>query len=291
MSARVRSATRGTFVERADDRHVALRSSLLDGRVLPAPDLAPEAVARKDGIDGIEAVLRRQLDRHGLGLVTLEDPLVGPALLALGDRLGDVMPETDPAVRPNVESGKILHLVSAEGNTADVSRQPFATGPLSLHSEGSGRPTREQPRYVVLMCRHPGDDENAAQTVLVPFTSVDDRLRAGDREILGHLRYDRPGVPTIRRVMDGRAVYSFRDFQAGALDWVCDTGRYVPEDVPAALAALLTAMYDEGAARALRWRRGLLAVIDNTWVFHGRSAAPFRGSTRHRHLQRLRITA
>lgn len=291
MSVGIPATMRGTFLERDDDRHIAKRSALLDGRILPAPELVPEPVPAGSGPAEVEAVLRHQLGRHGLGLVALDEPLASPDLLALGDRLGTIMPETDPAVQPNVESGRILHLISAEGNTAGVSRQPFATSALSLHSEGSGRPTASQPRYIVLMCLHAGDDENAAQTVLVPFASVDERLGPTEREILGRLRYDRPGVPTIRRSVQGRPVYSFRDFQADALDWVCDTDRFGPEEVRGALAALLEAMYDGGGARGLQWRPGLLAVIDNTWVFHGRSAAPFRGSTRHRHLKRLRITA
>jgi hypothetical protein len=281
---------RGTFREQADDSHIALRAALLDGRALPAPEFAPQSVTDEGGVAGIGAVLRRQLDQCGLGLVALDEPLAGPDFIALGERLGELIPETDPAVQPNVESGRILHLISAEGNTADVFRQPFGTGPLSLHSEGSGRPASGQPRYIVLMCLHPGDDENAAQTVLVPFAAVDARLPVVDREILGHVRYDRPGVPTVRRVVDGRPVYSFRDFQADALDWVCNTDRFAPQEVCGALAGLLQAMYNEVGARALRWRPGLLAVIDNTWWFHGRSAAPFAGSTRHRHLKRLRIT-
>lgn len=286
-----RPAVRGTFLERPDDPHVALRAALLDGRALPAAQPAPEPLPAGVGVAGVEAVLRGQLDRHGIGLVALDEPLSSPELTALGDRLGDIMPETDPAVQANVEDGRILHLISAEGNTADVSRQPFATGWLSLHSEGSGRPAPSQPRYIVLMCLHPGDDENAAQTVLVPFAPVDARLTAAQREILDHLRYDREGVPTIRRVVDGRAVYSFRDFQADELNWVCESDRFGPQEVREALTALLRAMYDEAGAWALQWRRGLLAVIDNTWSFHGRSAAPFAGSSRHRHLARIRITA
>jgi hypothetical protein len=284
------STTRGAFLERRDDRHIALRAALLDGRILPAPDLPPRPVAPEVGVGVIEAVLRRQLEQHGLGLVALDEPLASPELLALAARLGRIMPEADPAVQPNVEGGQILHLISAEGNTADVSRQPFASGPLSLHTEGSGRPTSGQPRYIMLMCLHSGDDENAAQTVLKPFTSVDARLRPVEREILGHIRYDRPGVPTVRRMDNGRAIYSFRDFRSDALNWVCDTDRFGPEEVRGALAALLEAMYAEAGAQALHWSRGMLAIIDNTSSFHGRSAAPFAGSTRHRNLKRIRIT-
>lgn len=285
-----RSPGRGTFVERMDDPHIALRSALLDGRLLPPPRIDARSVSVADGVAAVESTLRSQLDRCGLGLVTLDEPLASADLIALGERLGQLVPETDPAVQRNVESGRILHLISADGNTAEQSRQPFATGSLSLHSEGSGRPVSDQPRYILLTCLHPGDDENAAQTVLVPFAAVDAGLRAADREILDHLRYDRPDMPTVRRMVDGRPVFSFRDFRDDALDWVCDPDQGGPEKVRGALAGLLQAMYDEAGARAIRWRTGLLAVIDNTWWFHGRSAAPYLRSTRHRHLKRLRIT-
>ncbi|WP_229402118.1 TauD/TfdA family dioxygenase [Micromonospora okii] len=284
------TSTRGSFLEHPHDRHVPMRAALLGGRGLPPPELAPEPVPAGCPVDRVEEVLRRQLTAHGLGLVDLGAPLTSADLLELGHRLGDVMPETDPAVLPNVEDGRILHLVSAEGDTADTTRQPFATSALSLHTEGSGRPTGDQPRYIVLMCLHPGDDENAAQTVLVPFAGVDERLRPTEREILAHVRYDRPGVPPVRRQVDGRSIFSFRDFQADTLRWVCETDRFAAVEVRDALAALLAAMYEGGAARGLQWHPGLLAVLDNTYAFHGRSAAPFHGSTRHRHLKRLRIT-
>ncbi|MGW1061772.1 TauD/TfdA family dioxygenase [Micromonospora rubida] len=281
---------RGSFLERPHDRHIPQRAELLGGRPLPPPELVPEPVPAGWPVGQVEAVLRCQLTEHGLGLVDLGEPMTSAHLLELGHRFGEIMPETDPAVQPNVEDGRILHLISAEGDTADATRQPFATSALSLHTEGSGRPADGQPRYIVLMCLHAGDDENAAQTVLVPFAGVDERLRQTDREILAHVRYDRPGVPPIRRRVDGRPVFSFRDFQAETLRWVSDTDQFDAVAVRDALAALLAEMYGGGAARGLQWRRGLLAVLDNTYAFHGRSAAPFHGSTRHRHLKRLRIT-
>lgn len=287
----MKTAIRGSFRQTRDDRYVSLREQLLDGRPLPAPDLEPASVSARRGPGVLEEVLQHQLRDHGLGLVQLDEPLTGARLIDLGDRLGEIMPETDPAVQPNVEQGRILNLVSTEGSTADTSRQPFATTALSLHTEGSGRPAARQPRYIVLMCLNAGDDQNAAQTVLVPFAGVDDRLDDRARDLLGHLRYDAPGVPPVRRGIDGRAAFSFRDFQDDTLNWVCDTDATDMQEVRDTLCALLEAMYDGAGAYGLRWSPGTLAVIDNTFGFHGRSAAPFRGSTRHRHLKRLRITA
>lgn len=285
---------RGSFVERAEDRHPALRERLLHGRLLPPPEIEPLALRSRDLPDLpdlLADIVRAQLDRYGLGLVQLDEPLPSVELLAFGCRLGRIMPETDPAVQPYVEARLILNLVNREGETTDTDRQPFATTALSLHTEGSGRPVDQQPRYIVLMCLDPGDDETAAQTVVVPFHAVDGRLSEQARAILDRVRYDRPGVPRIRRTVAGRTVFSFRDFQLDPLRWCCETGRYDPAEVRAALTDLLEAMYDSGSARGLQWRRGLLAVIDNTQVFHGRTAARYRDSTAHRHLKRLRIVA
>lgn len=282
-------ALRGRFLESSGDPHLPLRDALLDGHLLPAPPFPPESLDAPVSITDVVTMLRRQLDRHGLGLVALDRPLESPDLIALGEQLGVLMPETDAAVQENVESERILHLISSEADTNSALRQPFGTGPLSLHSEGSGRPAPEQPRFIVLMCMDPGDGHG--QTVLIPFAAVDARLSAADREVLGGLRYDRPDVPTVRRVEAGRPVYSFRDFQNDTLSWVGETGSFEAREAHGALLALLQAMYAEDGACAIRWRTGMIAVIDNTWWFHGRTAAPTSGVARRRHLKRIRILA
>ncbi len=301
----------GTFTPRSDHLHVALRTRLLEGFALPAPEARPVPAGR----DRLAPWVCERLRDTGLALARLDRPLDPADLLALGAELGRVAEETDPTVQPYVAQGRILNLVSGRGGTDDVALQPFSTGPLTLHSEGSGRPLADQPRYIVLMCQDPGGSDTAAQTVLVPMRAVAERLAPRALHVLRALRYrDAPGVPTVARTEGGRTVFSFRDFSSRPLHWraegdvrrspdggsdarpssdTAEGTRSSPEDVAKvndALAALLAAMYRPEKAFGVRWRRGTLAVIDNTWFFHGRTAGRFGGGT-PRHLQRIRVTA
>lgn len=241
-------------------------------------------VDRPDVVEG----LRDQ----GLVVVQLDEPLTRARFLALGASLGEMMPETDPAVLPYVEHRMILNLVSDGGRTSDVARQPFSTNALTLHSEGSGRGAVEQPRFIVLMCCDPGDAAALAQTVLVPMTSVARRLTAAQLATLAQTRY-RTGrvVPALVREVDSRRVFSFRDFSAQALEWTYTSDDGTDDDVNGAIRALLAAMYASEGASGLHWRRGTLVVIDNTFWFHGRTAGAATRAEAPRHLRRLRIRA
>jgi alpha-ketoglutarate-dependent taurine dioxygenase len=96
------------------------------------------------------------------------------------------------------------------------------------------------------------------------------------------------------RTVGDRTVFSFRDFGDRPLRWLAgkDTGPSADAAAEAddAIAALLAAMYRPETALGIRWQRGTLAVIDNTWFFHGRTAGRFSAGAR-RHLQRIRVTA
>ncbi|PBC78955.1 alpha-ketoglutarate-dependent taurine dioxygenase [Streptomyces sp. TLI_235] len=277
------------FSEDEADEHCRLRRRLLS----VDSELPPPAVGFPAAADGfLEAGADRllhNLREYGLAVVHLDEPLTHDQFVALGALLGEAIPETDDAVQPYVEDGIVLNLVADAGRTQDVSLQPFATGPLSLHSEGSGRSAADQPRYIVLMCEEPGSGESAA-TVLVPMAAVADRLSAEDAVLLAATRYEgRPGVPTVARREDGRTVYSFRDFQRDPLHWVCDAPEAHPDTVNRAIRRLLAGMYAPRQAYGVPWTRGLLVVIDNTWFFHGRTAGAVGPVGRPRHLKRLRI--
>ncbi|WP_158574018.1 TauD/TfdA family dioxygenase [Streptomyces triticagri] len=237
---------------------------------------------------GVERLLD-DLQKHGLSIVQLDAPLQGPVFRHLGSLLGEAIPELDPAVQPYVEDGVVLNLVADAGVTGDIHLQPFGTTPLSLHSEGSGRCIADQPRYIVLMCVEPGDDDSA-QTVLIPMVSVAAGLSPDDLRLLGHTRYDSAhNVPTIARASSSRTVFSFRDFQGTPLQWACEAEDAEPEAVNQALRRLLAQMYDRRHAHGVTWTRGLLIVMDNTRFFHGRTAGPVRMVHQPRHLKRLRI--
>jgi hypothetical protein len=140
------------------------------------------------------------------------------------------------------------------------------------------------------MCCEPGDDATAAKTVLVPMSEVEKRLPPGHIDVLSRTKYrinDR--CHTIVRVVDGRHVFAFRDFLAGALEWRCADDALQADEVNTILRDLLAAMYAPGVATGVCWRRGMLVIIDNSFFFHGRTAASAGSSTRQRHLKRLRI--
>ncbi|MEU6173848.1 TauD/TfdA family dioxygenase [Streptantibioticus parmotrematis] len=286
---------RGTFVERDRDPHVALREALLNsGRRLPPPR---EPVVRVAAADLVTET-PRQLQAHGLFLGALDTLPEDEDFILLGTSLGELIPETDPAVQVHVSRDVLLNLVSVHAETDDVSLQPFATGPLTLHSEGSGRPVAGQPRYIVLMCCDPGAPAARAdgrepvpgQTVLIPMAAVHEALTPAHRDILRATRY-RTGqaVPTVLREVDGRPVFSFRDFGSSALEWESDAAGVTESDVDDAFRALLAAMYAPERAGAVHWARGTLAAIDNTYFFHGRTSGATQQPGSRRHLKRLRI--
>ncbi|WP_410635025.1 TauD/TfdA family dioxygenase [Amycolatopsis sp. cmx-4-83] len=279
--------SKGSYEEKAAPGYARSRHELLDaGRVLPPPFDGVAKTSAPRAAD-VFALVEPMLREHGAGVVLLDEPFADEEFVAFGARLGTATEETDPAVQPFVTGGVILNLLGKNRRTDDVSLQPFAENSLSLHTEGSGRVAVDQPRYIVLMCCHPGPRPTAAQTALVPMEEIFGRLSAGDREVLSRTRYAHlPPGETILREHDGRPVFSFRDFLGGRLDWVNDGGD-PPEAVDVALENLHAAMYAPGA-RGVHWQRGLLVVIDNRRHFHGRTAGTAPAGE-PRHLKRLRI--
>ncbi|QHC31820.1 MULTISPECIES: TauD/TfdA family dioxygenase [unclassified Streptomyces] len=280
---------KGTFRERPDHPHVALRDRLLDqgrGYDLPLTPLPGRADAPWETA---RAVLDAQVRPHGIGLLDLDRVMSNEEFLAFGAVLGTAQPERSADVAGMVDDGVILNLRTCRPATADPARQPFAANPLTLHSESSGAPVAAQPRYIVLMCVAATEQKTAGQTVLVAMSDVHDALSPGTRKLLGHLRYDRPGeVPAVLRHCDGRPVFSLRDFHHTPMDWTLDTRADDPAEVNRALAEAYAALYSRRCS-GLRWVPGRLAVIDNTRYFHGRTRAPEPAPGRVRHLKRLRV--
>jgi hypothetical protein len=198
------------------------------------------------------------------------------------------IPERDPLARQFTTHGILLNLVSAHGHTNKPELQPFATTELTLHSEGSGRPLGEQPRYIVLTCCDPGDATTQAQTILASMEGVAARLDLKTSALLSNLRYqNRTAVPAILRSRNGQAVFSFRDFKGAALNWAY-SGDATIGAVNRAILSLLAAMY-ESESFGVEWAEGLTLIIDNTRFFHGRTAGAAVPSAHQRHLKRLRL--
>jgi hypothetical protein len=107
--------------------------------------------------------------------------------------------------------------------------------------------------------------------------------------VLRRTRYENGGQPPpLARTERGQEVFSFRDFHCQVLSWVHD-GNANQTEVNDAIRTLLHAMYSDPEACAVRWRRGMLLVIDNRRVFHGRTAGGGVAKARPRHLLRARL--
>jgi hypothetical protein len=281
----------GSFVERNCDTHLGLREALLGGsRTAPTIGDAAPFCARDVFVAEFGRSFRRELDESGLVCVRLDEPFDVHSFAAFGRQLGMPIAETDPAVLPRTEHGCVLNIASEYAATEDVARQPFATGYLTLHTESSGHEIPRQPRYIVLMCCEPGDAEAAALTVLVPMAGVVAQMAPAHVATLAATRYRlTEGSPAILREVGARRVFSFRDFQRDPLEWLHAGQERDEEAVNAAFRGLLTAMYS-APAMALAWARGMLAIIDNQFFFHGKTSA--RGvAAPPRRLQRIRVRA
>jgi alpha-ketoglutarate-dependent taurine dioxygenase len=280
-----------SFLESPTDEHVRLRRILLEsGRVLPSAVPEPLRVRASQFPDGLSADQWQVLRESGVLVFHLNEPLSDDRFLALGETLGTAMPETAAAVTPYVERGVILNIINEHTETPNTDIQPFATSALTLHTEGSGRRFEDQPRYLILMCLRPGGAAGA-QTVLIPMTAVERRMRREGLVALSRTRYRNSAVGTwIVRDMSTRCVFSFRDFHSQTLTWTHEGPIVDPDVVNAYIRELLASMYSTDQAVGIHWSVGLLIILDNTFFFHGRTAA-LTTATRSRHLKRLRILA
>lgn len=280
----------GEFRQHNDHPYRRRRQALLTGRGA----LRSRATGDRQSADHVAVLAstaKAQLRSDGLCLIDLERPMDDDDLLAFGARLGRIQPERSPDVQPYVSRGVILNLTTMFTPTIVAARQPFASNWLTLHSESSAAPVAAQPRYIVLMCQNEGRPPTA-KTVLVSMAEVYGRLSGPERALLADLRYAgvEDGAPLLRDE-EGRPVFSIRDYQDDVLRWT-----YVGDDAisTADVDAVFMRIYDvmySAAALGLSWHTGLLAVIDNTVFFHGRTATAAPGKGSHRHLKRLRISA
>ncbi|MEV0266920.1 TauD/TfdA family dioxygenase [Streptomyces sp. NPDC050617] len=221
----------------------------------------------------------------GVAAVRLDSPLRPEEFLTLGEALGDPVFETAPAVRQRVTAGRILNLVTDTPDTPDIDQQPFAAGWLLVHSESSARPLTRQPRYLLFQCLFAAASPADAQTIVIPFDRVADRLDPADLTTLTRLRYRGARHP-LARVEEGRTVFSFRDPGPHPLVLDADPG-VTAQEVRAAVTALCAAVHHTETVSAVPWQPGLLVLLDNHRAFHGRTRSSTQATGRH--LQRLRI--
>jgi alpha-ketoglutarate-dependent taurine dioxygenase len=245
----------------------------------PAPGEGYVAAPCREDLGELAARLRGAAGAHGVGLADLGEPLSAGELIAFGRFLGDPIAEHDPAIAGFVEDGYVLNLRDG-GLTDDIRFKPFSADELLLHTEGSLRPDGNRPRWIVLQCRRQPDDQVGAQTITISMPGVADRLGPGALAALRRIRIAGGSHPV---VSGDPAVFAFRD--PGVSDDGFESADAGADPVEV-VTRLLEALYDPGSVRAIPWRCGLLAVIDNTRVFHGRT----RGTPgERRHLQRVRV--
>ena len=280
----------GVFVEQPGDVHVRLRSELFERGPRHLPDTSRRTQA--PAADAVAPVTARlgELRERGLIVLELDEPLSDAAFVAVGSLLGD--PRRHPPIpgKQYSDADLILNLVSEHGHTSDPSHQVFSTYYLSLHTEGSTRPLAWQPRFIALLCCEAGDESSEAATVLVPMAAVGDQLDATSLEVLMATRYrdNDLGAPIARRV-GGRWVFSFKDFLDQPLEWVHTGSAAGAAHVNQCIRALLCAMLAPAGATSIRWGRGVLAIFDNTFFFHGRTAGGAARPTRPRHMKHMQM--
>lgn len=282
---------KGEFIEAHQDLHVRSRSELLGNHQLPPLSIASSPVSLADFINGEHHVqnLYDSARVNGCGTLSLEDPLDDDRFVQVGERFGQCQEELDEDVQAHVSKKVILNLRTDRGLTRDTRFQPFSSNFLTLHTEGSGRRIEDQPRYIILMCVEAGFTETAGQTVVVLMESIIKQLSAESIEILRCTRYDNDsGSPYILRYSEGRWVICFRDFYDQILRWVHE-GNGTTDQVNSAIRGLLIAYYTAKDAQAIYWKRGLVVVLDNHHVVHGRSDGRFESGGLHRHLKRIRV--
>lgn len=286
----------GSYRQGSTPPFAAYRKRMLAlGQPLP-PSMSTIETAPSLSIGNLAEIVQSQLASLGAAAVSLDRPLPTASFVAFGEILGTPLLEDAPELAPYVEDGVVLNLVTRSGTTDDAVQQPFASNWLSLHTEKSGAPVERQPRYIVLMCLHPGPAVAGAlaRTVLVRMSSVVDNLTADTRAVLATTRYaGKTGSPPLLRVEGGQPILCCRDFCDADLRWTHTGEAGNCAAVNAAIEQLYMAMYDSGAC-ILPATIGLLAVIDNQAHFHGRTAAPSPRpdqTSARRHIKRLRILA
>jgi alpha-ketoglutarate-dependent taurine dioxygenase len=284
-----------TFCEQSTDAHVAARPRVLQAQSwFPAPPGITEFdILVADLIERLDLIHQR-IETSGLAYVRTERRLTNDEFLELGRRLGRLIPEHAEAVQPFVENEYILNLVIQKPATSDADVQPFAENPITLHTESSLRCLADQPRYLVFACVAAPEPGYGGQTILVPMSSVLQRLSERDRLVL---RCTRLGLDDTRapilHVRDDRDAFSFRDFGDTPMTLRCAAAAHEVSDgdVRSAIAALLAALYQPAAIGGVHWKENLIVVLDNARFFHGRLYGRGGPQATRRHLKRLRIRA
>lgn len=234
--------------------------------------------------------IRKLLNTTGFATVQLDRSLDDGEFIEFGRSFGTLMPESAAEISDFISRRYILDLQAKLPPGAPTELQPFAEDPLTFHTEGSRRPTAQQPTLLVFQCIVPPVRDQGGQTLLRSAAQVSAMLAASSRAALADMTYDLDGMPPIYRD-EGGGTFSFRDFGDSPTRWrpVGSAGGLAAEEVGAALSDLLLTLYDERYVRGIWWQANGLVLIDNRRFFHGRSSGADGSQVHQRHLRRLRI--
>jgi uncharacterized protein (UPF0276 family)/alpha-ketoglutarate-dependent taurine dioxygenase len=264
----------GTFREHPTDRHVTLRSDLLESPSQSTePDWLPVLACGNAEREDPLAALQEALAGTGVAKLCLERALSNGELVSLSERIGPILavPQGDPSIARHTEDRVVLD-VENDGDPLEggPSRKLFTDEAVLLHTELSWAPERRRPRFVLLGCVHAAEADAGGQTVLASMDSTSRHLDEEQLDILLRLRrFAVPDASPIASRRGRRVVFSHRDLVP--FEWCCRAPSGVRVDeVNGAVSALLRAMYTSISCR-IRWAAGDIVVFDNTRWFHGRT--------------------
>jgi Taurine catabolism dioxygenase TauD, TfdA family len=169
----------------------------------------------------------------------------------------------------------------------------FAENYVMLHTELAVKPVENQPRYIILHCIEPPRYDDGGQTILARMDDVRHALNERQAAIMLHTRHaGHASAPQFLRRCGTREIFAFKDVGGRDLPWCYqgDDRTVTPEDVNAAIATLLSALYEPAGIVGFHWKRWTLGAIDNTRFFHGRTFVHRPAKSRARHLRRVRIS-
>lgn len=273
----------GWWVSTADPAIDARRQAVLARRTWYPPAGPDPVTVTRSALRTAGAALVPLLADHGMVTIDVADgPLVPQELVDLAAVFGEPLPEDDPDVQPFVGSGAVLELATVV-RAPLPSLQPFSRGWLSLHTEGSRRPSARRPRFVLFCCLVPPFRDHGGQTLLHRTSRVLHALSPRSETVLrGTVLGPGAGDTAIVSGHGPSATITFRDPVPDAVPW---TSAFEGPEVEAALGELLAAVYDQRHVHGVHWRRHRLVVLDNARFLHGRSAS----DGGRRVLQRVRV--
>jgi alpha-ketoglutarate-dependent taurine dioxygenase len=286
----------GSFLERPDDVHVALRQRVLrsDAWYPPPPGLDSPPVVVVDP-SGIADSLSSGLAERGSANLQLDRQLTNAELIGVAAELGTLQAQRDSRLEPWMEDDVILNL---RADNAEIQERDwrllFAENYVMLHTELANRPLAIQPQYLLFQCVEPPVRDTGGQTVLVAMDDVRRRLTDRQADVLAVTRHaDYPDSPPILSHETGQWVFTYKDAEAEPVPWsyTGPQADVTPEEVEGALRALLQAMYDPSLVFGLHWEKAAIGAFDNHRFFHGRTAVRHQTEGNPRHLRQIKVFA